>query len=55
MNFLKQVVSPFLIVLVFVIALIAVSARNFLPNDMAAPAPITEDVAPPAVVGIYFG
>lgn len=32
-----------MIVLVFLVALLAVSARIFLPSDMAAPAPI-EDV-----------
>ena len=45
MTFLRQVLAPFLILLVFLVALLAVSARIFLPNDMAAPAPI-EDVAP---------
>ncbi|MBC6421248.1 MAG: hypothetical protein GDA38_06580 [Hormoscilla sp. SP12CHS1] len=45
MAFLRQVLAPFLILLVFLVALLAVSARIFLPNDMAAPAPI-EDVAP---------
>lgn len=43
MAFFRQVVAPFLIVLVFLAALLAVSSRIFLPSDMAAPAPI-EDV-----------
>lgn len=43
MAFFRQVVAPFLIVLVFLVALLAVSSRIFLPSDMAAPAPI-EDV-----------
>lgn len=43
MSFFRQYIAPFLIVIVFLIALIAVSARIFLPSDMAAPAPI-EDV-----------
>ncbi|MBD0344178.1 MAG: hypothetical protein ICV63_04985 [Coleofasciculus sp. Co-bin14] len=43
MAFFRQYVAPFLIVLVFLVALLAVSARIFLPSDMAAPAPI-EDV-----------
>ncbi|HEY9739473.1 MAG TPA: hypothetical protein V6C90_03190 [Coleofasciculaceae cyanobacterium] len=43
MAFFRQVVAPFLIVLVFLVALVAVSSRIFLPSDMAAPAPI-EDV-----------
>jgi hypothetical protein len=43
MSFFRQYIAPFLIVIVFLIALVAVSARIFLPSDMAAPAPI-EDV-----------
>jgi hypothetical protein len=39
----RQYIAPFLIVLVFLVALLAVSARIFLPSDLAAPAPI-EDV-----------
>ncbi|TAD74156.1 MAG: hypothetical protein EA001_15860 [Oscillatoriales cyanobacterium] len=41
MAFFRQYVAPFLVVLIFAIALIAVSARIFLPNDLAAPAPIS--------------
>ncbi|MBR8827786.1 MAG: hypothetical protein DSM107014_07750 [Gomphosphaeria aponina SAG 52.96 = DSM 107014] len=40
MNFFRQYISPLIIVLMFLIALLAVSARIFLPEDMAAPAPI---------------
>lgn len=43
MSIFRQYIAPFLIVLVFLIALVAVGARSFLPADMAAPAPI-EDV-----------
>lgn len=43
MSFFRQYIAPFLVVLVFLVALIAVSARIFLPSDLAAPAPI-EDV-----------
>lgn len=42
MAFLRQYVAPLLIVLVFLVALLAVSARIFLPSDMAAPAPVLE-------------
>lgn len=42
MAIFRQYILPFLIVLVFCVALLAVSARIFLPEDMAAPAPITE-------------
>lgn len=40
MAIFRQFIAPLLIVLVFVVALVAVGARIFLPNDMAAPAPI---------------
>lgn len=43
MQIFRSYIAPFLIILVFFIAMIAVSARIFLPNDMLAPAPI-EDV-----------
>lgn len=43
MAIFRQYIAPLLIVIVFLIALVAVSARIFLPSDMAAPAP-TEEV-----------
>ncbi len=36
----RQYIAPLFVVLVFLIALVAVSARIFLPADMAAPAPV---------------
>lgn len=42
MTFFRQTIAPFLIVLIFVVALVAVSARIFLPDDMAQPAPVEE-------------
>lgn len=42
MAFFRQYVAPFLIVLVFLVALLATSSRIFLPSDMAAPAPVEE-------------
>ena len=42
MSFLRQYVAPLLIVLIFLVAMVAVSARIFLPNDLAAPAPIED-------------
>jgi len=42
MAFLRQYVFPFLIVAMFLVALVAVSARIFLPADLAAPAPQVE-------------
>lgn len=40
MAFFREYISPLLILLIFLVALVAVSARIFLPSDMAAPAPI---------------
>lgn len=45
MAIFRQYIAPLLVVLVFFVALVAVSARIFLPSDMAAPAPI-EEVSP---------
>ncbi|BAY22318.1 hypothetical protein NIES2100_20810 [Calothrix sp. NIES-2100] len=42
MAIFRQYIAPLLVVLVFILALVAVSARIFLPSDMAAPAPIEE-------------
>lgn len=40
MQFLREYVFPLFVVLIFLVALIAVSARIFLPSDLAAPAPV---------------
>lgn len=45
MAFFRQYVAPLIALVVFLAALFAVSARSFLPTDMAAPAPI-EEVSP---------
>ncbi|NEU77111.1 hypothetical protein PI95_032585 [Hassallia byssoidea VB512170] len=42
MAIIRQYIAPLLAILVFTFALVAVSARIFLPSDMAAPAPIEE-------------
>jgi hypothetical protein len=42
MAIFRQYVAPFLILLVFLVALLAVSSRIFLASDMAAPASIEE-------------
>jgi len=39
MSFFRQYIAPLFIVLIFAIALLATSARIFLPSDMMAPAP----------------
>lgn len=46
MAFFRQYIAPLFIVIIFLVALLAVSARIFLPTDMAQPAPIEiEDTA----------
>jgi hypothetical protein len=40
MQFLRSTLLPAAIVLLFGLALFAVSARIWLPGDMAAPAPV---------------
>ncbi|HBE17479.1 MAG TPA: hypothetical protein DEG17_03925 [Cyanobacteria bacterium UBA11149] len=45
MAFFREYVSPVIILLIFLVSLVAVSARIFLPSDMAVPAPI-EEVTP---------
>lgn len=53
MSFFRQIIAPFFIVLIFLIALLAVSARIFLPSDMAAPAPVEEmGIITPALVNL---
>ena len=46
MSFLRSYVAPFVIVLIFAIAMLAVSVRIFLPDDMLAPAPIATQDSP---------
>ena len=58
MSIIRQYIAPLIAILVFFAALVAVSARIFLPADMAAPAPI-EEVSPEkqaaAVNPIFLG
>jgi hypothetical protein len=42
MAIFRQYIAPLIVVLIFLLALVAVSVRIFLPADMAAPAPIEE-------------
>ncbi len=52
MAIFRQYIAPLLVVLIFLMALLAVSVRIFLPEDMAAPAPIEtvgQAIAPAAV------
>lgn len=53
MAILRQYIAPLLVVLVFFVALIAVSARIFLPTDMASPAP-TEEINSSPNAGAEF-
>jgi hypothetical protein len=50
MSIFRQYIAPALIVLVFAIAMLAVSVRIFLPADMAAPAPIDEADTPSVII-----
>lgn len=43
MSIIRSYVIPFLILIVFLVAMLAVSARIWLPSDMMAPAPIEGD------------
>lgn len=46
MSFFRQYIAPFAVIVIFLLALLAVSIRIFLPSDMAAPAPVsTEDLS----------
>ena len=45
MGFFRSYIAPFFIVLIFAIAMLAVSARIFLPSDLAAPAPLDDQEA----------
>ena len=41
MSFLRQYIAPLAVLIIFLLALFAVSIRIFLPSDMAAPAPVS--------------
>ncbi|MCC0178578.1 hypothetical protein I4641_16510 [Waterburya agarophytonicola K14] len=43
MNIFRQYIAPLIVVVIFLVALFAVSIRIFLPSDMAAPAPISAE------------
>ncbi|BAZ41757.1 hypothetical protein NIES4101_77250 [Calothrix sp. NIES-4101] len=44
MAIFRQYIAPLLVVIIFFIALVATSARIFLPADMAAPAPVENGI-----------
>jgi hypothetical protein len=41
MTFFRQNIGPLFILLIFLFALVAMSARIFLPTDLSGPAPLT--------------
>lgn len=45
MSIIRSYVIPFLILIVFLFAMVAVSARIWLPSDMLAPAPTGDELA----------
>lgn len=45
MDFFRQYIAPLFIFVIFFIALAAVSARIFLPSDMAGPAIMDESIS----------
>lgn len=51
MAFFRQYLAPLIVVLLFLVALVAVSARIFLPADMAQPAPVEELAAKASPLG----
>ncbi|MEG4319777.1 MULTISPECIES: hypothetical protein [unclassified Microcoleus] len=52
MTIIRQYIAPLIAILVFFVALVAVSARIFLPADMAAPAPIEEPIPQQQAAGV---
>ncbi|MEM7066356.1 MAG: hypothetical protein AAF572_24705 [Cyanobacteria bacterium P01_B01_bin.77] len=55
MSIIRSYVIPFLILIVFLIAMLAVSARIWLPSDMLAPAPIEGDELAMAAKAVLNG
>jgi hypothetical protein len=53
MTFIRQNVGPFIIILVFLFALVTMSARIFLPTDMSGPAPLTGIIS--QLILLFFG
>ncbi|MDJ0532889.1 MAG: hypothetical protein QNJ70_10400 [Xenococcaceae cyanobacterium MO_207.B15] len=43
MSFFRQYISPLIILIMFLVALVAVSSRAFLPSDLASPAPVASE------------
>ncbi len=43
MSFFRQYISPLLILVMFLAALVLVTSRAFLPSDLASPAPVVSE------------
>ncbi|MCL2939164.1 MAG: hypothetical protein O4808_18435 [Trichodesmium sp. St17_bin3_1_1] len=48
MQIFRQYIAPLIVIIIFLIAMVAVSIRIFLPGDLAAPAPMEELISPQA-------
>nr|WP_233258229.1 hypothetical protein [[Phormidium] sp. ETS-05] len=48
MAIFREFIAPLLILLVFLVALVAVTARIWLPQEMMGPAPVEESVFVPS-------
>lgn len=46
MQIFRQYIAPLMVVIIFLLAMVAVSARIFLPGDLVAPAPTEELIYP---------
>ena len=53
MNFFRQYISPILILIMFLVALVAVTSRAFLPSDLASPAPVVPEELGIIINSIY--
>lgn len=53
-SFIQQYVVPALILVVFLFTLVVVSARSFIPGDMAQPAPVDPVEMESPAVGILM-
>lgn len=54
MSFFRSYIAPLLIVLIFAVAMLAVSARIFLPSDMMAPAPVEDTLSTLPILPLVF-
>lgn len=55
MKIIREYIAPLVALIIFLFALVAVSARIFSPNDLAAPAPVEEFTPPNQQAFIWKG